>query len=101
MVECPAGKLAGSFMRFTIRDLLWLMAVVALGAGWIAREARLSIYSGTLESHIVDLELINGQCKAAVEKAGYAVYVSSDGPFLVDTKKWPATDNRPAPLNRP
>jgi hypothetical protein len=29
MVECPAGKLAGFFMRFTIRDLLWLMVVVA------------------------------------------------------------------------
>ena len=28
MVECPAGKLAGFFMRFTIRDLLWLTVVV-------------------------------------------------------------------------
>lgn len=34
MVECLAGKLAGFFMRFTIRDLLWLMAVVGLGVGW-------------------------------------------------------------------
>ena len=30
MVECPAGKLAGFFMRFTIRDLLWLTVVVAV-----------------------------------------------------------------------
>src|SRR6266436_2810642 len=29
MVECPAGKLAGFFMRFTIRDLMWLTVVVA------------------------------------------------------------------------
>jgi hypothetical protein len=29
MVECPAGKLAGCFMRFTIRDLMWLTVVVA------------------------------------------------------------------------
>jgi hypothetical protein len=29
MIECPAGKLAGFFMRFTIRDLLWLTLVVA------------------------------------------------------------------------
>jgi type II secretory pathway component GspD/PulD (secretin) len=29
MVECPAGKLAGLFMRFTIRDLMWLTVVVA------------------------------------------------------------------------
>jgi hypothetical protein len=35
MVECPAGKLAGFFMRFTIRDLLWLTIVVAMGVGWL------------------------------------------------------------------
>ena len=29
MVECLAGKLAGFFMRFTIRDLLWLTVAVA------------------------------------------------------------------------
>ena len=29
MVEFPAGQLAGCFMRFTIRDLLWLTLVVA------------------------------------------------------------------------
>ena len=34
MIECPAGKLAGFFMRFTIRDLLWLtVAVAAFCAG--------------------------------------------------------------------
>ncbi len=37
MVECPAGKLAGFFMRFTIRDLLWLTVVVAFSAGWLAQ----------------------------------------------------------------
>jgi hypothetical protein len=31
MVECPARKLAGFFMRFTIRDLLWLMAMAGIG----------------------------------------------------------------------
>jgi len=34
MVQCPAGKLAGQFMRFTIRDVIWLTVVVALGIGW-------------------------------------------------------------------
>jgi hypothetical protein len=34
MVQCPAGKLAGFFMRFTIRDLLWATVVVALAVGW-------------------------------------------------------------------
>jgi len=32
MVECPAGKLAGLFMRFAIRDLLWATVVVAIGS---------------------------------------------------------------------
>jgi hypothetical protein len=30
MVECPAGKLVGFFMRFTIRDLIWLTVVAAV-----------------------------------------------------------------------
>jgi hypothetical protein len=34
MVKCPTGKLAGLFMRFTIRDLLWLIVVVAMGLAW-------------------------------------------------------------------
>jgi hypothetical protein len=34
MVQCPAGKLAGFFMRFTIRDLIWLVVVVGLAVGW-------------------------------------------------------------------
>jgi hypothetical protein len=27
--------LAGFFMRFTIRDLMWLTVVMAMGVGWI------------------------------------------------------------------
>jgi hypothetical protein len=34
MVECPAGELAGFFMRFTIRDWLWLAALLAIAGGW-------------------------------------------------------------------
>ena len=46
MVECPAGKLAGFFMRFTIRDVLWLMVVIGMACAWwldrgkSARESR-------------------------------------------------------------
>ena len=35
MVECPSGKQAGVFMRFTIRDLLMLTVIVALIAALI------------------------------------------------------------------
>ena len=34
MVECPAGEAGGISMRFTIRDLLWLIVVTALVVGW-------------------------------------------------------------------
>src|SRR5262245_6768966 len=33
MVNWPAGKRAGQFMRFTIRDLLWLTALLAVALG--------------------------------------------------------------------
>ena len=39
MVQCPAGKLAGFFMRFTIRDLLWAMVVVGLVVAWCVTDA--------------------------------------------------------------
>ena len=42
MVECPAEKLAGFFMRFTIRDVLWLMVVMGLASGWFIHADRLN-----------------------------------------------------------
>jgi len=32
--KIPAGKLAGFFMRFTIRDVLTLMLILGLSLGW-------------------------------------------------------------------
>ena len=37
-------------MRFTIRDLMWLMAVVGLSAGWIADHIRVGDSPGRLET---------------------------------------------------
>jgi hypothetical protein len=34
MVECSAGNWQGFSMRFTIRDLLLVMVIVGLAAGW-------------------------------------------------------------------
>jgi hypothetical protein len=34
MVECPAGKARGVFMRFTIRDLFWLVLLAAALSLW-------------------------------------------------------------------
>src|SRR5687767_11114703 len=42
MVQCPAGQLAGYFMRFSIRDLLGLMVVAALAVLlWVSRTSEL------------------------------------------------------------
>lgn len=68
-------------MRFTIRDVLWLTAVVGLGLALFLKNLRV----GELKSYIVDLEIINGQYKAAVDRAGYSVYFSGDGPYLIKT----------------
>jgi hypothetical protein len=34
MIECSADKPGGVFMRFTVRDLLWLMVALGMGLGW-------------------------------------------------------------------
>jgi hypothetical protein len=34
MVECPAGKPTGFFMRFTIRELVLLTTIVCVSLGW-------------------------------------------------------------------
>ena len=68
-------------MKFTIRDLLWAMTVVGLGVALFLTYLRV----GELRSYIVDLEEINAQYKTAVDRAGYSVYYSVNGPFLIKT----------------
>lgn len=52
VVECPARKLAGYFMRFTNRDVPWLSAVVvatlARWLGWALEIAMLRDENATL-----------------------------------------------------
>ena len=69
--------------RFTIRDVLWLTVVVGLGVALFLT----NIKNGELRSYIVDLEMVNDQCKTAVDRAGYSVYFGADGPFLVKLSK--------------
>ena len=65
VVQCPAGKLAGFFMRFMIRDVLWLTVVVALGLGWwqtagILQESR--------REHLKDVQDYKRELAAEVER---------------------------------
>jgi hypothetical protein len=50
MVQCPAGKLAGLFMRG--RDWLWLAVVLALGCGWFYHSSGLWIGKALAEEEM-------------------------------------------------
>jgi hypothetical protein len=73
----PDRKLAGVFMRFTIRDVLWLTVVLSMGMGWwvqirnkhIVIDAFLTTSRRqTRELNSVQKEL-NGLKKAMTERA--------------------------------
>ena len=64
--------------RFTLRDLLWLMVVVAIGVGWFAEHRRMKLlhakeiagfepYWETLRARTLQLEGMN----AAISEAGF------------------------------
>jgi hypothetical protein len=72
--------------QFTIRDLLWLMVVVAMGFALFLSQIKI----GELRSYNIDLETINREYKTAVEREGYDLYEGPNGPFLV---KLPADKN--------
>jgi hypothetical protein len=65
--------------QLSFRELFLLVVIAAMGCGWWVNSIRL----GELQSRLTDLELMNDQCQTAVERAGYAVYFSTDGPFLI------------------
>jgi hypothetical protein len=44
MVECPAGNWRGFFMRFTIRDVLWLTVVIGMALAWWLHYREYSIW---------------------------------------------------------
>ena len=54
MVEWPCGETGGAFMRFTIRDLLWLMVVVGMAIGWRLHYVRLSVTYGDWNEQITE-----------------------------------------------
>jgi hypothetical protein len=78
VLQCPAGKLVGFFMRFTIRDLVLVTAIVALAVGWWldhrAAEAQrhkdrhaklvLSVYLAQMEHLLLDTPPDNIDAKA-------------------------------------
>lgn len=47
MVQCPAGKLAGVFMRFTIRELVLVTVIVAMAVGWGVSARRCAVLART------------------------------------------------------
>jgi hypothetical protein len=77
MVECPAGELAGFFMRFMKRDLLWLVVVVAVAVAWC-------IDRGKLESwHISRFNQLSREVTTYLRtKGGEPVKVDDRGVYV-------------------
>src|SRR4051812_23888146 len=69
MVEYPARKLAGFFMRFTIRDLLWLMSLVAIGTLLIAERISIRKERAVLRQEIAEERAVIAKQNAALTKS--------------------------------
>ena len=71
VVECPAGKLAGLFMRFTIRDALWLTVVVGLGAAWFFDAVSLRMHDAMATENRLKSNATIADLMRAIEAKGY------------------------------
>ena len=69
--------------RFTIRDLLWLMAVVAMGAGWWADRSSIATERDSITSLYRELG-------SAVIEQGWTPMLKSDRTFSLTPLTAPA-----------
>ena len=102
MVQCPAGKLAGFFMRFTMRDLLWLLLVIAILCGWyVQQEQRVAAVMLRYDAEFRKVADVmryqdlwrqqNGIMRKYIESQGTKVTVDKSGAISFAPGK-PATD---------
>jgi len=71
MVECPAGNACGVFMRFTIRDVMLLTAVLALALAWWLDHWRLGKANYDLKEAYWDLKETYMRAAIARSDASY------------------------------
>ena len=74
--------------RFSIRDVLWLTVVVALGIGWWVEHSKRTLF-------VIDLSPETGNLKL---RPGQSVHITAnaDGSFhAIPGKKSTSTDNHP------
>ena len=74
-------------IRFTIRDLLWLMVVVGLGVGWwldhrklLQLEAQRQSYQALSETLAAELQVKNPAAKITIEVNGESISARRLGP---------------------
>jgi hypothetical protein len=90
----PRWETGGVFMRFTIRDLLWLMVVVGLAVGWwlghcaaarrlAERDARIS----SLQKETKELQSRNAAILKGLYFIGYSVQETGGGKFELKQRR--------------
>ena len=75
--------------RFTIRDVLWLTVVVALGCGW----AVYAIRSGDAREQIAELRAQNDFMRQFIAREYDSVMLTTKGEWLAIPKRLPPEPN--------
>ena len=96
-------------LRFSLRDLLWLELVVALGMGWFVREHALQAAVTEASNRAREWRLGAGGLKRAVESEGWKVdfdFVESKAVISQDGEQdaegeWRSVRNHPLGSQRP
>ena len=67
-------------MKFSLRDLFWLVALVAIGCGWWVEHAKAISLAGRVELYIENIQLL----AACLRNQGMPVQSLPDGRYEPD-----------------
>ena len=88
-------------MRFAIRDLLWLMVVVALGLGWFTDRRTLIDLLQRKSQQAESADMKTYALERILDRDGYSVYWGTDGRRVVVKTPRDASYDYPTDERRP